>query len=82
MSASDPNAKVMVARERPIMVRYWKCHPYASLLFVGELGERLAIDGKEGKRTLDSGSLLDCNVEQRDVSQVFNASWIGLTFGL
>ena len=60
MSASDPNAKVIVARERPIMVRYWKCHPYASLLFVRELGERLATDGKEGgTRTLDLGSLLD-----------------------
>jgi len=32
MSANDPKAKVTVAKERPMMVRYWKCQPYEVLL--------------------------------------------------
>lgn len=32
ISAKDPSANVIVARESPIMVRYWKCQPYESLL--------------------------------------------------
>lgn len=32
ISANEPKRKVMVAKARPIMVRYWKCHPYASFL--------------------------------------------------
>lgn len=31
-SANEPNKKVTVAINSPIMVRYWKCHPYESLL--------------------------------------------------
>jgi len=27
MSANEPNANVMVAKESPMMVRYWKCQP-------------------------------------------------------
>ena len=27
MSESEPRAKVTVARERPMMVKYWKCQP-------------------------------------------------------
>ena len=27
MSAREPQAKVRVAKERPMMVRYWKCQP-------------------------------------------------------
>lgn len=32
MSANDPNANVTVAKERPMMVKYWKCQPYEVLL--------------------------------------------------
>lgn len=32
MSAREPKRKVTVARDRPMMVRYWKCHPYESFL--------------------------------------------------
>lgn len=31
-SASKATAKVIVDRERPMTVRYWKCQPYASFL--------------------------------------------------
>lgn len=34
--------KVTVARERPIMVRYWKCQPYDWLMWFG-LAERLGV---------------------------------------
>ena len=34
-SARRPTAKVAVASERPMMVRYWRCHPYESLLCAG-----------------------------------------------
>ena len=27
ISAREPKAKVIVASARPMMVRYWKCHP-------------------------------------------------------
>lgn len=26
-SASSPNTKVLVVKDRPMMVRYWKCQP-------------------------------------------------------
>ena len=32
ISANEPVANVIVARASPMMVRYWKCHPYASFL--------------------------------------------------
>lgn len=31
-SAREPSAKVAIATDKPIIVRYWKCHPYDSLL--------------------------------------------------
>lgn len=31
-SAARPTRFVSVAMQRPMMVKYWKCHPYASLL--------------------------------------------------
>jgi len=42
MSARRPIMKVTVARERPIMVRYWKCQPYDWLMWFG-LAERLGV---------------------------------------
>ena len=35
MSAREAKVNVIVARERPMMVRYWKCHPYESFLPLG-----------------------------------------------
>jgi len=32
-SASRATAKVVAASDRPMMVRYCRCHPYDSLLF-------------------------------------------------
>jgi hypothetical protein len=49
ISASRPMVKVRVARERPMTVRYWKCHPYASLLREGprvNLRRNLGIIGR------------------------------------
>ena len=34
VSASRPTVKVRAASERPMMVRYWRCQPYESLLLV------------------------------------------------
>lgn len=34
MSASKPTKKVLAAKESPMMVRYWRCHPYASFLIL------------------------------------------------
>jgi hypothetical protein len=41
MSARSPTAKVTVARDKPMTVRYWKCHPYASLLTESQLLKNL-----------------------------------------
>ncbi len=35
ISARRPKVKVIVASDSPMTVRYWKCHPYASLLREG-----------------------------------------------
>lgn len=35
-SASEPSVNVAVAMDSPMMVRYWKCHPYETLLGVGK----------------------------------------------
>lgn len=35
-SASEPSTNVAVAMDSPMMVRYWKCHPYEALLGVGK----------------------------------------------
>lgn len=35
-SASEPSTNVAVAMDSPMMVRYWKCHPYDALLGGGK----------------------------------------------
>ncbi len=35
-SAAKPARNVAVARARPMMVRYWKCHPYEAFMGVGK----------------------------------------------
>lgn len=48
ISAKAPAMKVKVARARPIMVRYWKCQPYESLLLVVSVYRRRStIERKE-----------------------------------
>jgi len=59
-SASRPTAKVAAARDKPMMVRYCRCHPYESLLHPSapNLMTRGGVDQKaralEGERARDA----------------------------
>lgn len=56
ISARRPTINEIVANDRPMMVKYCKCHPYESLLMVCSCQSHIT-NLEEACHTLDSGSV-------------------------
>jgi hypothetical protein len=55
-SANRPTAVVSVAMDKPMIVRYWRCHPYDSFLYRGRSVSAAESRRTSGQRTPGSDS--------------------------